>query len=241
MHKLAIILMLMIISFPVRTVASELPRMAFVNFVNNTQFKQMAPEKIFSELLMSELINFQEIYFVEQNILNESLEAQDRLNKGSASMEKAAESGDFAYLIESQERKEVSQTVKGDFLPLDDVKFIGEKYGVDYILHGTFDFIGAKKEIKTDLVPIIGVEKLKFSILALGTVRIIDVSNGEVVWVYRDKGIANDRYYSSKIVKYGTKDFNTAMVDEAMLKMTQNIAQKLNACLKDKSLILKRK
>lgn len=238
MLKVITILMLVFSAFPAAAFAQNIPKLAFLNFVNKTQYKQMAPEKIFSELLLSELVNFQEIYIVEQRILDESLEAQNRLNKSSSSMEKATDSGDFAFLIESQQRKEVSQTVKGDFLPLEDIKFLGEKYGVDYILHGTFDFIGSKKEIKTDLVPIIGVEKTKFSVLALGTVRIIDVSNGEVVWAYRDKGVANDRYYSSNAAKYGTTGFNTAMIDEAMTKMTQNIAKQLNACLKDKSLVL---
>lgn len=214
--------------------------MAFLDFVNNTQYKTVNSEQDLAELLLADLIDLKEVYFVEQRVLKDTIEAQDRLNKGYVSMDKAAENQDFVYLLESQSRKEISQTVKGDFLPVEDVQIIGKRYGADYILHGTMDFLGSQKEIKTDLVPLLGVEKTKFKIIAVGTLRVIDARNGEVVWVCRDKGISIDRHYSSDKLSIGYTSFSEPQVTEALIDLSKNLAKNMKKSIKDKKLALKK-
>lgn len=219
--------------------SDKIPNIAFLQFVDNTQYSKLNTKDIVSELLLNELVELDGINIVEHGVIQEALEEEKYLNKDSSIMENAAESGDFAALIENQNIVDISYTKPGDFLPLDSVKLIGDKYFADYILHGAINYLGTEEEVNSDLMPIIGLQKIKFSLAATIVVRLVDVQTGQVVWICKSTGVGKSRRYDAGFIHAGASGFNAAMYDEALAVAAQNVAKELEASIKNKKLILR--
>lgn len=241
MLKKIVVLMVLLLSICSTSFsASASINVAFLKFVDKTPYTKLNTGNIVSELLLNELIGFESINIVEHGIIQEALEVENRLNKDQTSMSAAAENNNFAFLLESQNRKAISETVQGDFLPVDDIKFIGDKYGADYILHGTIDYLGSRKEIKTDWVPIVGLEKTNFVLDITSTVRLINIKTGEVVWVHKEKNTSKDRKFDIGSLSAGADKLNATLYDELLAKVSQNMAKALSKDIKSKKLVLRK-
>lgn len=220
--------------------ADEIPNVAFLRFVDNTKYTNIHTGAIVSELLLTDLIDNPYIKIIEHGVMNDAIEAEGKLNNDALLADNAAENEDFAYLIEAQQRKDISKTVRGDFLPIEDVQVLGNKYGADYILHGTIDYLGTSETINSDLVSVIGLEKTTFSLIVVATVRLIDTQTGEVIWAYRKQGASKDKKYDTSIISIGVKGFNATLFDEAIEKLSKCFAEQLQKDLETKKLILKK-
>lgn len=235
--KIAVLLM----CFCGNTSALEsLPNIAFLQFVDNTQYSQLNTRNVFSELLLNELIELNDINIVEHGVINEALEEEKYLNNDNTLMNNAAENGDFAFLLENQRHFNIYSTKLGDFIPLDSAKRIGEKYCADYLLHGTIDNLGTEEEINTELMPIIGLKKVDYYLTATATVRLVEVETGKVIWLCKSCGVAKDRKYDAEIISAGADGFNATMYDKALAESAHNIAKELDKFIKDKRVVLRK-
>lgn len=235
--KIAVLLM----CFCGNTSALEsLPNIAFLQFVDNTQYSQLNTRNVFSELLLNELVELNDINIVEHGVINEALEEEKYLNNDNTLMNNAAENGDFAFLLENQRHFNIYSTKPGDFIPLDSVKRIGNKYCADYLLHGTIDKLGTEEEIHTEFMPIFGLQKVKLYLTATTTVRLVEVKTGKVVWICKSIGVAKDRKYDAGIFSAGADGFSATMYDEALADSARNLAKELNNAIEKKQLILRK-
>lgn len=219
--------------------AESPPNVAFLQFVDRTPYQQLNTGNVVSELLLNELIGLDEINIVEHGIIKEALEEEKNLNNNSSRRAEAAEKGDFAMLLENQRQFNIGSTKVGDLIPLNSVKRIGDKYGADYLLHGTIFKLGTEEE--TEVVPVFwGIQKTKLYLTATAIVRLVEVETGQVVWIYQGTGKAVDRKYDAAIVSAGAEGFNATMYDKALAECAQVIAKELDKNIKGKRLVLKK-
>lgn len=218
----------------------SLSNIAFLQFVDNTQYSQLNTRNVLSELLLNELIELDDINIVEHGVIKEALEEEKYLNNDNTLMNNAAENGDFAFLLENQKHFNIDSTNPGDFIPLDSVKRIGDKYCADYLLHGTINKLGTEEEIHTELMPIFGLQKVKLYLTAEATVRLIEVKTGRVVWICKSIGVGKERKYDAGIISAGVDGFSATMYDEALADSARNIAKELNKAIEEKRLILRK-
>lgn len=224
---------------PTSVNANEVSRLVFLTFNDNTEYKQIKSNEIFSEYLL-EKICVGKFFTVTEHFMDETvLDVEKNLNSDSYSIKKAKENEDFEFLMTVHDDS-IHKKGAGQFLSQELTRTIGEKYNVDYILHGSVEYLGADIEIDTSLVSIAGIEKTKPYLVAVVIVRLIDALSGQVVWTCQAYGKAKDHLYSGRNLKLGNGKLNSQLFYEAIDDVSRKVIDMLEDDIKNGKLVLKK-
>ena len=234
---LTILLCMLIV--PICARANGHNSVVFLTFSDNTEYKQIKSHEILSEYLLSRMCELSNFNVMEQGVDIEVFEIEKKLNVDNDNIKEAKEKDDFEFLMNAHENS-IHKKQAGQFLPEEFITKIGKKYNADYIFHGSVEYLGADVEVDTSLVPIIGVEKTKPYLIAVAFVRLIDATNGQVVWTCQAFGKAKDHLYTGKGIRLGTGELNSQLFYEAIDKTSEEIIKLLQKDLKKGRLVLKK-
>lgn len=225
-----------IFCFVETTFATNVPNMVLMNFSNNTQYEKINSPVILSEFLLGQMITIPYFNLMEHNDTKDVLDAEKRLNADESTIKDAMAKDDFAYIFEVH-TNDVNQKGKGEFVQLDDVQVVAKKHKAEYVFHGSIDYLDSSvKEFATLYKSVDG---KNLCIEARVTARIIDASNGKIVWSKSVKGIGSDEFVViEKNFYFGTEALNAELVFDALRKASKKIVKELNKDLEKCNLVL---
>ncbi len=199
-----------------------------LRFVDNTQYSKINTAKMASELLLTELFDCQYLALVERYPVEEALNAEDRMNVTEEKKWEAVDNQDFEYLFQMKEN-DMNKKGRGDFVPKEVTKVIGEKYHAEYLVHGTIEFLGTGIATDETLKYFTGISRTTPYLTAGIAVRLIHANTGEVVWAKRIRGISKDSYFEYKGIGGGTKELNSQLFHKAVQKACEITRRELTA------------
>lgn len=186
-----------------------------LRFVDNTQYSEINTAKMATELFLTELFDCQYLALVERYHVEEALNAENRMNITEDKKWEAVDGQDFDYLFQMKEN-DMNKKSRGDFVPKEETKVIGEKYHADYLVHGTIEFLGTGIASDETLKYFTGISRTTPYLTARIVVRLIHANTGEIVWAKRISGISKDNYYEYKGIGGGTKKLNSELFRKAL-------------------------
>ena len=122
---------------------------------------------------------------------------------------------------------DLNSKTKGDSIPAKNTKVIGDKYHVNYILHGTIDYLGKGKNFMMVPLPHFFVSSINPYLEARVTLRLIEAQTGRIVWSHKERGGSRDSLYNLKDFTFGTGEFSNQLFVEAMKKISKKFAESL--------------
>lgn len=223
--------------------AAERPVSAVVlSFADATQYETMqANTEIMESVLLNELIMLPELSLMERTVINEPLAVEEKLKKPLGNVSAVVENADFKTAFEAAENDVSSKSIGEKISPVT-TRMIGEKYHVDYLIHGSIDYMQMSK--KQTCLP------MKHSVVditnpyleTLVTVTLIKANTGEVVWRTQEKAVSKESLWAYKdakrSAKIGSGKFNDTLFSKALEKVGIKIVKALREDLMDKKLIL---
>ena len=204
--------------------ANTSSNIVFMTFSDNTTYKKINSPQIFSEYLLNDILDLEEINLVEHSYDEKTLKLEKRLTSNESVAKEAIAQNDFASMFNLGEN-DINQKNVGDSVPLEDAKIMGKKYAVGYILHGSVDSLSSG--IKETSALSIGVTERNPYIEAVVTARIVDTQDGKVIWSKSVKGIGKDSYISTKHISAGTSELNSELFYEALEKASKKLVKEL--------------
>lgn len=204
--------------------ANTSSNIVFMTFSDNTAYKKINSPQIFSEYLLSDILDLEEINLVEHSYDENALKLEKRLTSDESIAKEAIAQNDFASMFTLGEN-DINQKSVGDRVALGDVQLIGRKYDAGYILHGSVDSLGSG--IKETSALSIGVTERNPYIEAVVTARIVDTQDGKVIWFKSVKGVGKDSYISTKHISAGTSELNSELFYEALEKASKKLVKEL--------------
>lgn len=197
-----------------------------LNFDDNTAYKELNADEIIDKLLLDKLLEMETLYIYERSITRDSLDVEKDLVGNKDKVNKAIDEKNFTAIFQTAQ-SDITFKQQGDYLPFSKTRKLREKYGTDYIIHGSVDFIGGKERERK-----IVWDDLKYShssniVTVLSTLRIIEANTGKIVWCHREKGRVKDRFDSLSNFSYGTKEFSNHLFYEALDEISEKMVRKL--------------
>ena len=206
--------------------SKEVVSVVVLSFTDNTEYTELNTDEIIDKLLLDKLMNIETLHIYEYMVTNESLEIEKDLVGNADKVANALTEKNFTLLFKTS-KDDITFKKQGEYLSCLRTKTIGQKYGVDYIIHGSVDFIGGKERERK-----IVWDDLKYGhssniVTVLSTLRIIEANTGKIVWCHREKGRVKDRFDSLSNFSYGTKEFSNHLFYEALDEISEKMVRKL--------------
>jgi len=237
--------MLSLLYLPVAVAAEAGASAVVITFADRTPYGELHANQIIEQSMLENLMYLPQLSLMEHHALQETLTAEQSLNKPLGSVSETVETGDFQKALEAT-KNGIGRKGAGETVSPAKTRMLGKKYHADYLIHGTIDYLG--KNHHETMIPLPG---SLFSINnpvmeALVTIRIIRADTGRIIWRRQEKGISKDsllRYKGMKKgkntdVTVGTKEFNNKMFIEAMEKISVKIVKAMKQDILDKKLVL---
>lgn len=206
-----------------------------LKFDDNTVYKELNTDEIIDKLLLDKLLEVETLYIYERTITSDSLDIEKDLVGNKDKVNKAIDEKNFTAIFQTAQ-SDIAFKQQGDYLPCSKTRKLKEKYGVDYIIYGSVDFIGGKERDRK-----IVWDNLKYGhssniVTVFSTLRIIESNTGKIVWCHREKGRVKDRFDSLNNFSYGTKEFSNHLFYEALDEISEKMIKKLSKDL-DKGIL----
>lgn len=200
----------------------------FLKFADNTKYTEINTASMTSELLLTELTECKYISLVERFPIVDAINAEKKMNATEEAQHEAIEKQDFGFVFNVEERSMNSKR-RGDSLPSDDTRLIGEKYKANYLLHGAIEFLGTDIITDEGLKYYTGISRTTLYLTAIITVRLIHANTGEVVWAKSIRGISKDNFFEYQGIGVGTKKLNSQLFFKAVKKACEITKKELTA------------
>lgn len=247
MKKIKIFFMLscccFLLSGSTQVFATGLPASAVVlSFADNTKYEYIQDNtEIMESALLNELIMLPELSLMERTVINETLAAEEKLNKPLENVSVVVENADFKAAFEAAENDASSKAIGDKILP-STTRMLGEKYHADYLIHGTIDYM--QKGKKQTFLPLkhSAVDITNPYLETLVTVRLIKADSGAIVWSKQERAVSKESLWSYKDTKHSAKigsgTFSDTLFHNALEKASIKIVKALREDLKSKKLVL---
>ena len=222
--------------FITHALAKDLPSAILISFNDNSSYKNLKTNEIFSNVMLDGLLSLDRIYLVERAVTKDVLLLEDDVVCSDAKIDEAVKNKDFSSIF-NVSKSDAAFKRQGDYLPVDKTSKLGEQYGVSYIVHGSVDFIGGSERSRTIAWDGISLGHSSKSVEMLATLRIIEAKTGKIIWQRRVKEKTKDKYEVIDKLSFGTKEFS----DRLFYEVVEDISDKFISGLKkdlDKGILI---
>ncbi len=200
--------------------------LVFLTFSDTTPYSEMKTNEVIDDFLLEELLKLNSVRVMERRVVKEALDAERQLSLSEKDVKAVVAANDFSTVFAAAENDLNSKT-KGDSIPAKNTKVIGDKYHVNYILHGTIDYLGKGKNFMMVPLPHFFVSSINPYLEARVTLRLIEAQTGRIVWSHKERGVSRDSLYNLKDFTFGTGEFSNQLFVEAMKKISKKFAESL--------------
>ena len=208
-----------------------------LNSGDYSSYKELNTGEILDQLIIDRLIEIEGISIYEREVTKDSLEVEGTLTGDTKIVDTAVDTNDFNTIF-NVAQNDISFKKVGDFLPSSQTKLLRERYGAEYIIYGSIDFIGGNERDRNVEWDSFKLNHSSKSITIFVSLRIIETQTGKIKWHHRVKGKVKDRFDSLNNFSYGTREFSNSLFMEALDEVGERLIRKLNKDLKTGSLVL---
>lgn len=207
--------------------AEERPTVVFLEFVDNSNFKNMNPKEIISSLLLDDLMQLDKFEFVDFQRTQETITAQDNLFAGRTASDNKG-GNNFSGLLAAADN-DVTHKEAGEYVSAKDAQIIGRAHNAQYILQGTIDYLGEGIKDTASFLPIaaFGIGAKQSFLEARVTVRMIDTADGKVVWYCSRRGVAKNNSVDFNDLAINSESDSGQLFEEALEKVSKKITKTL--------------
>lgn len=217
--------------------ASQPVKIVFLNFTDNTSYRDLHVSEVMDELLLERLFGANKFVLMEHCNDEDVIIAESKFNFTSDYLYNAVDNKDFATVFQASEN-DISDKMEGEYLDADSTKVIGRRNGAEYLLHGSIDELFVENDFMIlPLKDYIFTNK-SHELVAYATVRIIHADTGKIVWARKEKGVSKESLHSLQNITVGTTKFSNQMFYEALDKICKKVVKDLVKDLKKGKLVL---
>ena len=111
--------------------ASQPVKIVFLNFTDNTSYRDLHVSEVMDELLLERLFGANKFVLMEHCNDEDVIIAESKFNFTSDYLYNAVDNKDFATVFQASEN-DISDKMEGEYLDADSTKVIGRRNGAEY-------------------------------------------------------------------------------------------------------------
>lgn len=197
-----------------------------INSGDYSEYRELHTNEILDQTIIDRLLHLGTFDIYEKSFMHDTLDAEQEMVADKQFVEAAVDQSDFNTIF-GITQNDISMKRSGDFISREKTALLGEKYDVQYIIHGSIDFIGRNDREKIFLYNKWNFTHGSKAVTILASLRIIEAQTGKIVWYAKERGKVADRFDSLNDVSYGTKEFSNILFYEALDEVSEKLIEKL--------------
>ena len=203
--------------------------MVVLSFDDNTPYKSWQTAEVMEDVLLSDIMDFPNLYLVERSTVKEAVIAEQSLN--GTSVDNIVGSDDFDAIYDGVAGQACLQRI-GDKVNPDKTKYLGEAHHAEYLLHGSIDYLGTGESSFMSPFPAYDFSYKAPYLDAVVTIRLIKADTGEVVWLTQQRGASKESLWKYKGVAIGSDELNNQLFVEALEKISKKVMKQMSEDMK---------
>ena len=201
-----------------------------LSFDDNTPYKSWQTAEVMEDILLSDIMDFPDIYLVERSTVKEAIAAEKSLN--GSNVDNIVDTDDFEAIYDNVAGQACLQRV-GDKVNPDKTKYLGEAHHAKYLLHGSIDYLGTGESSFMSPFPAYDFSYKAPYLDAVVTIRLIKADTGEVIWLTQQRGASKESLWKYKGVAIGSDELNNQLFVEALEKVSKKVMKQLAEDMKN--------
>ena len=233
MKKFLVILTALFVSLIAANVSAA-PTCVMMKFTNDTRFKNIDTAELLSDLVLEKLLASGKFNFVETRPLDSDIEIKlyNEKLRDVTNVENAVKTkSNFNSLFEGSSfdtkyAQSIATAEVGQLVAPEIVSEIGKEHGAEYLIQGTIINLGngnlkTKRQTEQGFV----IDTTTSVIAVVADVRLIKVSNGEVIWRKSSRGEKTTGKSSMLFITLGSSKLTSEMYNEVVEKCANKIVK----------------
>lgn len=227
--KIKNIVQALLLSFSISSTCFAEASMVVLSFDDNTPYKSWQTAEVMEEFLLSDIMDFPEIYLVERSTVKEAIIAEQSLNGSNA--DNIVDTDDFDAIYDGVAGQACLQRI-GDKVNPDKTKYLGKAHHAEYLLHGSIDYLGTGESSFMSPFPAYDFSYKAPYLDAVVTILLIKADTGEVIWLTQQRGASKESLWKYKGVAIGSDELNNQLFVEALEKISKKVMKQMSEDMK---------
>ena len=227
--KIKNIVQVLLLSLSISSTCFADASMVVFSFDDNTPYKSWQTAEVMEDVILSDIMDFPNLYLVERSTVKEAIIAEQSLNGSNA--DNIVGSDDFDAIYDGVAGQACLQRI-GDKVNPDKTKYLGEAHHAKYLLHGSIDYLGTGESSFMSPFPAYDFSYKAPYLDAVVTIRLIKADTGEVIWLTQQRGASKESLWKYKGVAIGSDELNNQLFVEALEKVSKKVMKQMSEDMK---------